>query len=725
MTDRADGLTGFINRRLLILTLISTILASVISAVYTLTEFNISLKPLLVQKASAVAEVVREDTTLAVDAGVPFHKIKGMDTYLSETVEKYPELTYLTITTDRGDIVYQGGNVPDFSFQAAMSLEQGSGTQNVLQASFLTRLLQGGMELTRLLPLGEASSIATENVWLPLEHDNQRYGAVHVGLDSGFIRTQLTDVFFDIAIVLVAVLLVSFEVVMVVVMFYVSGPVQKSEALLKRQASGDFSVNQNLAGSGSIGRYIRRLNEDSEQLQQRFRKTLAQIGEGQGGVVSSPEEIIKEDRPSTNPVRAQLRKLAERFSLLNVLKEQHGNIMDARIPLFVFAFAEELQKSFMPLFVAEFYEPNPWFSKDIVMGLPISVFMFVIAAATPFAGSWVDRWGNKRLFFWGLIPALAGYLGCAFASDVYDIIFWRGVTALGYAIITISCQGYIAAIVSSDNRAKGMAIFVGVLMTATMCGTALGGIIADRIGYQPVFLLSAILAAFAGILAWMMLSSDVDKANKKDAEKAGAGGGALTLFRNPQFAFIVLFCAIPAKIILTGFLYYMVPLYLVSLDASQSEIGRIMMVYSLVIIPLSPLASRFADYSGQMKQLVVLGTILSGVILISLYGEDSIGRMLLAVALMGVAHSILKAPLIAAAMEAAEATPEVGRTTALGLLRTSERIGSVLGPVMVASLLVVYSFAEAMAIIGTGIVITGIVMGIYMHLSARKQEITS
>ncbi len=725
MTDHADGLTGFINRRLLVLTLVSTILASVISAIYTLTEFNIALKPLLIQKASAVAEVVREDTTLAVDVGVPFHKIKGMDTYLSDTVAKYPELTYLAITTAQGDIVYQGGTLSDASFQSTMSGQQDLASQDMLQANFLTRLLQGSMELVQLLPLGDKSGVAAENIWLPLEHNGQRYGAVHVGLDTGFIRTQLTDVFFDIAIVLVAVLLVSFEVVMVVVMFYVSGPVQKSEALLKRQASGDFSVNQNLHGSGSIGRYIRSLNQDSQQLQQRFRNTLDQISEGQGRVISSPEEITPTDKTSSSPVRTRLRKLAERFSLMNVLKEQHGSIMDARIPLFVFAFAEELQKSFMPLFVAEFYEPNPWFSKDIVMGLPISVFMFVIAAATPFAGSWVDRWGNKRLFFWGLIPALAGYLGCAFASNVYDIIFWRGVTALGYAIITISCQGYIAAIVSSDNRAKGMAIFVGVLMTATMCGTALGGIIADRIGYQPVFLLSAFLAAFAGVLAWMMLSSDIDKDSKKSDKKAGASGGAMALFRNTQFAFIVLFCAIPAKIILTGFLYYMVPLYLVSLDASQSEIGRIMMVYSLVIIPLSPLASRFADYSGQMKQLVVLGTILSGIILISLYGEDSVARMLLAVALMGVAHSILKAPLIAAAMEAAEATPEVGRTTALGLLRTSERIGSVLGPVMVASLLVVYSFAEAMAIVGTGIVITGIVMGVFMHLSAKKQEATS
>ena len=196
MTDHADGLTGFINRRLLVLTLVSTILASVISAIYTLTEFNIALKPLLIQKASAVAEVVREDTTLAVDVGVPFHKIKGMDTYLSDTVAKYPELTYLAITTAQGDIVYQGGTISDASFQSTMSGQQDLASQDMLQANFLTRLLQGSMELVQLLPLGDKSGVAAENIWLPLEHNGQRYGAVHVGLDTGFIRTQLTDVFF-------------------------------------------------------------------------------------------------------------------------------------------------------------------------------------------------------------------------------------------------------------------------------------------------------------------------------------------------------------------------------------------------------------------------------------------------------------------------------------------------------------------------------------------------
>jgi len=717
MAKQSAGLTNFINRRLFLTTLLSAVLASVISAIYTLTEFNIALKPRLLEKAEAVADIVREDVELAVGVGIPLEQIKGMNLYLGDTLKKYPELVYLLITDDTGKILYHSGNVDNAQLSSNTLSEQQLRSDLALQASFSTRLIEGGLDLLHLLPLGERTQRPAESLYLPLTDKAQHYGAVQVGIDSGYIRTQLTDVFFDIAIVLIAVLLVSFEVVMVLVMFYISGPLQRSESILKRQANGDFSVNDGQPGRGSIGSFIGALNKDSQVLQQHFRTALDQATNGQSAVISDPADIPQTDRPRLGN---KLRKMAERFNLLKVLREKQGNITDARIPLFVFAFAEELQKSFMPLFVAEYYEPNPWFDKEIMVGLPISVFMFVIAAATPFAGSWVDRWGTKKLFLWGLVPAIAGYLGCALASNVYEIIASRGVTAIGYAIITISCQGYIAAIVTTENRAKGMAIFVGVLMTATMCGTALGGIIADRTGYQPVFLLSAVLAGFAGVLAWLMLSESVDKAEKKAT--SSKTNSVMALARNIRFVCIVLFCAIPTKIILTGFLYYLVPLYLVSLDASQSEIGRVMMIYSLIIIPLGPVASQLADRSGKMIELVILGTILSGAILISLFGEASMMAMVLAVAMMGAAHSILKAPLIAAAMEAAEASPEVGRTAALGVLRTSERIGSVIGPVLVASLLAIYDYGQAMVIIGTGIVISGIVMGIYLK-TTTKQEV--
>nr|WP_228481314.1 MFS transporter [Vibrio fluminensis] len=678
-----------INKRLVYITIISAFIASFLSAAYTLVEFNFSIKPELLKKANAIAQVIHDDVSLAVSVGVPYQELRGMESYLSDTLSKYPELNFVALTQD-DQVLYNAGELESLSSNDAVNFEQSS--SQYLNASFWQRISVVTQELPLLMPtLFSASSAQSDLFQLPIDAASPGEARVYVGLSSTYVQSQLTDIFFDIAIVLIAVLLVCFEVVMVVVMFYISGPLEESESILNRQVKGDFSVNERTASHGVIGNFSKRLNQDSKDLQSRFKSIFTRV---------IPQKL------AANDIDSKFKSVSERFSLQSHLGMHKGDIVDARIPLFVFSFAEELSKSFMPLFVNEFYQPNSWISKDVMLGLPISVFMLVIAVCTPFAAKWVDRWGQKQLFIVGLIPAIAGYFGCAFASDSLDIVIARGVTAFGYAIITISCQSYIAAVVTAENRAKGMAIFVGVLMTATMCGTALGAIIADRIGYQPVFLLSALLAALAGLLAWRMFIGELD-VGKQTAKQTGKGS-VLLLLKNVRFMAVILFCAIPAKVVLTGFLYFLVPLYLVSLDASQSEIGRIMMIYSLVIIPLSPIASGIADRTQKTKQLVVLGTILSGAILISLYGDDSIFKLLLAVTLMGIAHSILKAPLIACALEASEETPDVGRTETLGFLRTAERIGSVIGPILVATLLTIYSFGQAMSIVGIGIILAGI-----------------
>ncbi|MGF1681913.1 MFS transporter [Photobacterium minamisatsumaniensis] len=698
--SQVKSLASFINSRLILITILSALFASTLSALYTLAEFNFSVKPELLKKANVIAQIVHDDVDLAVNAGVPFEQIRGMDRYLEDVLSKYPELTFVAVT--KGDnALYQAGTVSDLNRLDTKAFEVVS--SHYLNASFIERVSVVINELPHLFPSLFSDDLPKGDVFrLALNESNNLDGSVFVGLSSMYIQSQLMDIFFDIAIVLVAVLLVCFEVVMVVVMIYISGPLEESESILKRQIEGDFSVNEKAAVRGTIGLFSERLNRDSRQLQSKFSALFG---------------YLSDSKQDASGVKRRIKEVADKFQLQNKLQVKKGDIVDARIPLFVFSFGEELQKSFMPLFVAEFYEPSSWISQDVMLGLPISVFMLVIAVFTPFAAKLVERWGQKRLFILGLIPAIAGYLGCAFATNSLDIVISRGVTALGYAVITISCQSYIAAVVTSENRAKGMSIFVGVLMTATMCGTALGGIIADRIGYQPVFFISAVLAAFAGLLAWRMFSGELDSTSNKPMAKKG---GLRLLARNIRFIAIIVCCAIPAKIVLTGFLYFMVPIYLVSLDASQSEIGRIMMIYSLVIIPLSPIASGIADKTQKTRELIVLGTVLSGAILLSLYGEASLFKIILAVTLMGIAHSILKAPLIACALEASEATPEVGRTEVLGILRTAERIGSVLGPITVASLLVVGDFGLAMAAVGAGIIISGLLMFVFLKIPARR-----
>ena len=123
-----------------------------------------------------------------------------------------------------------------------------------------------------------------------------------------------------------------------------------------------------------------------------------------------------------------------------------------------------------------------------------------------------------------------------------------------------------------------------------MCGTAIGAILADWLGYKPVFLISTFFSLLAGLLGWSMLNTELPVSEATKSAKAVSRSPVAILARNSQFVLIVLFCAIPAKVILTGVLYLFVPIYLASLDASESEIGRVMMVYSVIIIPISPLA---------------------------------------------------------------------------------------------------------------------------------------
>ncbi|MCE7630721.1 MFS transporter, partial [Vibrio fluvialis] len=101
--NKAKSMASFINRRLILITILSAFIASGLSAVYTLVEFNFSVKPELLKKANAIAQSVHDDLTTAVDAGVPFDQIRGMDAYLKDSLDKYPELTFVAVT--QGDTV--------------------------------------------------------------------------------------------------------------------------------------------------------------------------------------------------------------------------------------------------------------------------------------------------------------------------------------------------------------------------------------------------------------------------------------------------------------------------------------------------------------------------------------------------------------------------------------------------------------------------------------------
>ena len=660
-----NRLTPMVRRRLFALMTVIIVVSSGLLSWQSLGIFEASLTPELDKKAQVIGKNTVADIERAVELGIPFAELNGVDVYLEQIKNAYPEIKYAAVTDATGALLFKS-NVLD----------------GKTSSFFMSREALSAMTAAED---GKSTEIdAAHDLALPLRHGGKAIGTLHIGIDKNFVQRQLNDIFFDLAIILIVGLLVAVEITLALVTFYVTAPLERLDRVLALYSGGNFSqllIHKSQDAVGSVAGF---LEECARRLNDRY------------------ERVAESMRGAGSAQTARLEAVREQYGLGRLSKYFEGSIVDARIPLFIFAFAEELQKSFLPLFVKQVYEPVPYLTEEIAIGLPIAFFMGIIALATPFAGGWSDKYGSRRIFVLGLIPAVAGYAGCAAATTIYELIAWRSATALGYAMITISCQGYIAAIVTRENRAQGMAVFVGVLMSASMCGTAL----ADRIGYRMVFVLAAVFALVAGAIAYRMLVAD----DETIVTKAKGGGGTLkklgTIFRNVRFVAIVFLAAIPAKIILTGFLYFIVPLYLFSLGSSTAETGRIMMIYPVIVIALGPVASWTADKLGNMMWMLVVGCFASGIGLVLFNDLHTVWGVVLMVIVMGSAHAFTKAPQIAFVMEVCEGDMDrVGRTTVLGLLRTMERIGSVLGPIIAAAFVAVYGYEQA--IMFMGIIISG------------------
>tara|TARA_R110002110_G_scaffold12206_23_gene58272 strand:- start:68 stop:2191 length:2124 start_codon:yes stop_codon:yes gene_type:complete len=667
-----------INIRLFALTLIILAGAAAFASWRALDAFERELVPEIEQKSITVGQSVNDVIDKALSIGVPFQQMVGMEQFLRDARTPHPEIRYLAISSTEGGLLYK-------------SVSSSSTMPDELPG--LARQVIAGNHL-------KWSQLADyQNTALPITFEGTTIGVLHVGVDRAFVRQTISEILYDILVVLLISLLVTFEVLLIIVAISITTPIRLMDNVADRLREGDFSLAVLHRSNDEIGRFleafnatIRSINDSYDALLNKVRSLQQTIG---NRVVSKDVEDILAGVQnrfrffSSEGPRRQLRE----SSLINI-----------RTPLFIFIFAEELSRPFFPIYVKELYAPIPGLTPEMVIGLPISVFMLMVAIATPFAGTWADRYGPRRVFMIGIIPAVIGFIGTGLALSLYDLLFWRCLCAFGYATIYIACQGYIADNTDSSNRAQGMAIFMGGVFAAGICGAAIGGILADRIGFRLTFFVSTALALLAAILVVNLIDPQPPRTDKAPKRKLRFGDFTM-LLGNARFLALLLLGAIPGKIILTGFLFYLAPLYLKLLGDNQSTIGRVLMAYGIVTILMTPVFAKLADRLGAHRWFVGLGTAISGLGLIGILYQQSTISVVAGVVMLGLGHAMSISPQLAMVSEVcAREVAEIGQTTVLSIFRLIERMGSVVGPFIVAALIGAFGYSGAMA--GTGILIS-------------------
>jgi predicted MFS family arabinose efflux permease len=238
-------------------------------------------------------------------------------------------------------------------------------------------------------------------------------------------------------------------------------------------------------------------------------------------------------------------------------------------------------------------------------------------------------------------------------------------------------------------------------MVAALCGPPVGGLVADRFGPELAF-----AAVVLATLASLRLAAGLPDAPAV-APPARAPGGWRRLLHTPALAALMLGVALPAKLMLAGLCFFLIPVELLNRGAGEAEIGRLQMVYPMATVFLVPVVSALAAemhlrlpfvVAGQLLTALAAGLVLHGT------GDWTLAALLL---VFGIAQSLLITPQAGLVGDlVARHGGGIGEDAAYGLFRLVERAGSALGPIVAGLVMARFGFAVSVLALGA-IVLAG------------------
>ncbi len=357
---------------------------------------------------------------------------------------------------------------------------------------------------------------------------------------------------------------------------------------------------------------------------------------------------------------------------------------------FLFLFGVDICISFLPLYMEQLYTPLPGLSKEIVIGLPISARMLFTGISMLAAGAWCDRRGWHEPFVSGLVLAGIGFLYAWLAPGAFHFIASQALFGLGYGASLMASQGFIIACTDETNRARGLAQLWAGVYAGSICGGAAGAMLAERIGYGPIFLVGALILFMIVPYTLIFLRGTTGRtpAEAREPEpRAYTGRQVFAFVSDRSLLSLILFSSFPTAVALVGFLNYFIPIYLNRIGTTQSNIGRVLMVYGICLIYVAPLLSRHIDAWPSRKPFIVASGALGGVAVIIFSFLEGVWGIALSVLLLGLSSSFGFASQSAYVLRL-EVSQELGRGRALSIYSSTNRLGQVLGPITFGWLMV-------------------------------------
>jgi DHA1 family bicyclomycin/chloramphenicol resistance-like MFS transporter len=256
--------------------------------------------------------------------------------------------------------------------------------------------------------------------------------------------------------------------------------------------------------------------------------------------------------------------------------------------------------------------------------LIIPAYLIAFAIMQLVAGSLSDRFGRRPVILGGVALFMVASLGCAFATDIWQLLGGRFFQAAG------ACTSIVVgrAIVRDTNDGKSAALAMSYL------AISFGGLLVEAFNWRATFLATAAMSALSLVCAIPVLKETLPPCDRVPTGFSQLVPGYLALARQPGFMGYSLTISFQSAI----FQVFMTAAPIV-LIAQLGLTPRVFGLY-LMVIPVAFMTGSFV--SGRLVKHVPLDAIIGAGCTLGVLG----GLMQIGLAVSGLAT----APLIVAAI---------------------------------------------------------------------------
>lgn len=353
-----------------------------------------------------------------------------------------------------------------------------------------------------------------------------------------------------------------------------------------------------------------------------------------------------------------------------------------------------------------------------------------------------DLFGRRRFYASGFLIFVLSSALCGIAQTTWEIILFRGLQAVGGAMISANGRAIASIAFPTNQRGKAMGFASMAFHVGFLTGPTLGGFLIDTVGWRWIFFINLPVGLWGAFLALKLLDESKEDVKGVSVDLPGAillmltcslfifamnelphvgwadplvsGTLALTAVALALFVFVELRSPMPilsfslfrirlfsASMLSLFFITstqsaisFLMPFYLQDvLRFSPTQMGWIIIANSVIIVMVAPIAGWLSDRMGSR----LLCTVGSGIIVIgqffiaSLSIDASVPRIILPLLLIGFGWAIFNSPNQSALLGS---VPRDKVGTASGMNTTTARTGGAMGVALSATLFT-YGLAAA------------------------------